>query len=192
MIGLYRIRNIVNNKFYFGQTIDLDRREKDYFNYGQFPNDHFKNSFNKYGKKNFEFKVMFECPEELLDVCEELLIYLLDTQNPDKGYNKDSGGNSNKRRSDETKQKMSKRMSGENNPMFGKIGENHSKYGYVKKGGNTSGYYRVYKAKCFRCKQGFFWRYKYRVNGKQKVISSVDLKKLEEKVKAAGLEWRKV
>ena len=207
---LYRITNNVNKKMYFGQTIRLKRRKDDYFKYGYFPNSHIKNSFNKYGKENFEFDVMFECSEEMLDVCEELLIYLLDTQNPDKGYNKDSGGNLNKHRSEESKEKQSKSMkeywdseagqeekqkrsgthSGENNINYGKTGENHPKYGYTKK--NTVGYYRVHKYKTSDCKQGFTYRYKYYENGKQRAISSVDIKTLEEKVKARGLEWRKL
>jgi hypothetical protein len=38
-------------------------------------------------------------------------------------------------------------------------------------------------------KQGFFWRYRYYEDGKQKSINSVDIKKLEEKVKMKGLLW---
>jgi len=56
---------------------------------------------------------------------------------------------------------------------------------------NTSGYYRVDKYKDKRLKQGFTWRYQYVENGKQKAITSVDIKKLEEKVKALGLKWYK-
>ena len=274
MIGLYRITNNINNKLYFGQTIDLERREKQYFKYDEFPNDHIKNSFNKYGKENFDFNVCFECPEEMLDVCEELLIYLLDTQNPDKGYNKDSGGNLNKRLSGETKQKMSESHKGSKNynwrhdldndeivDLFvnqdkseneiGKIlnadhkvihnrlvkmGVDTSKNKHncrhdldndeivdlfvnqdkteteiakilnttqatihsrlVKMGvdssRNTIGYFRVFKKKEKSYKQGFRWVYQYCEGDKRKSISSVDLSKLEEKVKAKGLEWRKL
>ena len=54
---------------------------------------------------------------------------------------------------------------------------------------STTGYYKVYKAKTSRCRQGFIYRYSYFENGKHKSLSSVDLKKLEEKVRAKGLEW---
>lgn len=58
---------------------------------------------------------------------------------------------------------------------------------------NTSGYFRVSKLKTERYKQGFFWKYcYYDEDGKRKAITSVDIKKLEEKVKARGLEWRKL
>ena len=56
--------------------------------------------------------------------------------------------------------------------------------------GNASiandGYYKINTSK-----QGFRWRYEYFEDGKQKSIKSVDIEKLEEKVKAKGLLWRK-
>lgn len=58
---------------------------------------------------------------------------------------------------------------------------------------NTTGYYRVSKNKNSIYKQGFVYRYRYYdENGKQKVINSVDLKKLEVKVKERGLPWKKL
>ena len=57
---------------------------------------------------------------------------------------------------------------------------------------NNSGYYRVYLHKCKDCKQGFIYRYQYYENGKQKPICSVDIDKLEAKVKAKGLPWFKL
>ena len=61
----------------------------------------------------------------------------------------------------------------------------------LSKAGNKSGYYRVYKRKG-NFKQGFEWVYKWRENGKMKVLSSVNLLKLESKVKAKGLPWIKL
>lgn len=58
---------------------------------------------------------------------------------------------------------------------------------------NTTGYYRVTKIKCKRCNQRFLWCYQYSdENGKHKAITNVDLEKLEQKVKAKGLKWRKI
>ena len=45
------------------------------------------------------------------------------------------------------------------------------------------------KSKDKTCKQGFVWRYLYYEDRKQRSISSVDLNKLEQKVKAKGLKW---
>lgn len=48
------------------------------------------------------------------------MINRLDTMNPEKGYNKDSGGNGTRFVSEETKRKLSLSHIGEKNPMFGK------------------------------------------------------------------------
>lgn len=58
---------------------------------------------------------------------------------------------------------------------------------------NKTNYFRVSKQKTPGCKQGFSWRYQYTdENGKRRAIWSVDIKKLEKKVKAKGLEWREL
>lgn len=87
--------------------------------------------------------------------------------------------------------KLEKKVKAKNLPW-----RNPSRYDEVEKytpcGGNTTGYYRVSRAKSERVKQGFVFRYIYKQNGKRKEISSVDIKKLEEKVKKRGLVWRKI
>lgn len=55
---------------------------------------------------------------------------------------------------------------------------------------NTTGFYRVSKRKNNNLKQGFTWCYEYRVKSTRKAIFSVDLKKLEKKVRKEGLEWK--
>ena len=94
-----------------------------------------------------------------------------------------------KTHSEETKKKMSEALKGENNPMLGK---KHSKEARKKisEAQNTTGFYRVYKQKDNHYKQGFIWRYQYFLDSKRKSIKSVDLKKLEKKVKKEGLEWK--
>lgn len=57
---------------------------------------------------------------------------------------------------------------------------------------NTTGYYRVCKQKDKTCKQGFVWCYQYYEDGKRKSIVSVDISKLEQKVKERGLPWYKI
>lgn len=92
--------------------------------------------------------------------------------------------------SEETKMKMSESHKGKNNPMYGKHHSEESK-NKMSESHNTSGYYRVIKQNCKKCKQGFRWSYQYYEDGKQKAITSVDIKKLESKVKALGLKWYK-
>ncbi len=122
MIGIYCLTNKVNGKKYFGQSINIEERKKRYFNYAVFPNDHLKNAFNKYGKENFIFEIIKCCKEKYLDRFEKLYIRIYDTTNREKGYNKDSGGNLNKHRSEETRKKISENMPD-------RSGENHHNYG---------------------------------------------------------------
>ena len=197
-----------NGKKYFGQSIDLERREKQYFNQNHFPNDHLKNAFNKYGKENFNFEIIKVCKEKYLDRFEKLYIQIYDTMNRKKGYNKESGGHQNKHHSDEYKQKMSELRKGENNPFYNKTHTSETKRKMSKshkgkpkskqhklnisKSQNSTGYFRVSKKRYKHLKQGFAWRYCYYEDSKQKSIESVSIEKLEEKVKAKGLEWRKI
>ena len=60
----------------------------------------------------------------------------------------------------------------------------------IKKTYGNTGFNHVYKINCSNCKQGFKYEYKYNENNKKKNIASVNLKKLEEKVKTKGLEWK--
>ncbi len=59
--GIYLIKNIINNKCYVGSTSHIDKREKEHFArlYNQsHHNTHLQNSYNKYGKDAFIFKVL--------------------------------------------------------------------------------------------------------------------------------------
>ena len=76
-----------------------------------------------------------------------------------------------------------------------KSGKKHSKEHRKKmsEARNTTGYYRVSKIKNPAYTQGFYYRYEYRDDdGKKHQIYSVDIKKLEKKVKQKGLEWFKL
>lgn len=96
--------------------------------------------------------------------------------------------------SEETKLKISQAQLGEKHHFFGKKFSDEHKNKISKsisKTKNKTGYYRVSKQDALDCKQGFRWCYAYNEHGKQKYIKSVDIKKLEEKVKDKGLEWFK-
>jgi len=54
---------------------------------------------------------------------------------------------------------------------------------------NGSGFYHVFKKECVSCVQGFRWVYYYDGFDGVKSLSSVDLGKLEFKVKSRGLPW---
>lgn len=118
--------------------------------------------------------------------------------NPKFNFGKFGAGGS-KGHSEETKKKISELKKGHevSKETRKKIGEAHkgkiiSEECKLKmsKSHNTSGYFRVHKKKDKSCKQGFIWEYRYYdETGKRKSIISVDIKKLEAKVKAKGLKW---
>lgn len=63
----------------------------------------------------------------------------------------------------------------------------------LSKASTSTGYFRVSKKKCPRCKEKFLYRYMYYdVDGVRKAITSTSLKKLMLKVQGKGLPWRKL
>lgn len=78
---------------------------------------------------------------------------------------------------------------GENHPMYCRMHSQESKQ-KMSEVQNTSGFFRVSKEEDPKCKQGFTWRYSYYQDRKKKSLYSIDLVKLEEKVKSKGLPWR--
>ena len=91
---------------------------------------------------------------------------------------------SGKHLSDETKMKMSKAHKG----ML--HSDEHCKN--ISKARNTTGFYRVDKHKHDEVRQGYVWRYRYYEGGEHKELCSVDIKKLEEKVRSKGLKGERI
>ena len=68
----------------------------------------------------------------------------------------------------------------------------NSKLG-LSRASTTTGYFRVTKKPCPRCKKGFVFRYMYYdVDGKRKAITSTNLKTLMLKVQGKNLPWKKL
>lgn len=125
-IGIYQIKNIINNKLYIGQSVDIEQRWRSHkweLENNCHSNKHLQLSWNKYGKENFEFDILCECDSSELDYHEKKYIKLFNTTNSNFGYNFEFGGNLNKKQTEETRKKISKNhadVSKENNPFFGK------------------------------------------------------------------------
>ena len=131
--GIYKILNKVNNKVYIGSATHIEKRWRDhkwYLNHNLHHNSHLQLSWNKYGADAFEFIILLECLiNELLEKEKE---YTLKCNSLDNNY----GYNVNEPRKvflnrkclEETKKIASQRMSGKNNPMYGKFGEQHPKF----------------------------------------------------------------
>jgi len=113
--GIYGIRNVVNGKWYVGQSVDMTQRKLAHFSYlrgGRHHNYHLQCAFIKYGVGSFEFHVLEEIPENMLDVRECAWMEYYKSEQPEFGYNSDSGGNKNKHFSEEHKRKIGKAIKG--------------------------------------------------------------------------------
>ena len=148
MQGVYRIRNILDDKRYVGSTNDFEKgwiyRLKA-LKKEEHHNPHLQNAWNKCGEKNF----VFEIEKEVMGNNKVLLaaeqIYLDEGFGLGILYNiarKAGGGNlgeevnqkrgianTGRKHTAEWKQEQSKRMSGKNSPLYGKRGKDSPNYG---------------------------------------------------------------
>lgn len=75
--GIYKIRNTTNNKIYIGSSTNLSVRKGKHFRdlrANRHDNSHLQNSYNKHGKKNFKFEILFTCPVSELMRIEQIFI----------------------------------------------------------------------------------------------------------------------
>lgn len=147
MIGIYGIRNKINNKIYVGQSCQLKIRKNNHFlelRMNKHFNLHLQNSYNKHNEENFEWLILEECQEEELNEKEEKWIKSFDkvynqilTPSNLRGENNPFYGKTHTQETKE-KQKQAKidKYYGANNPNFGnkntqevklKMSENRSK-----------------------------------------------------------------
>jgi group I intron endonuclease len=97
-----------SNKIYIGQTIDINKRLKDYRNYKgvKFQNKLF-HSFNKYGYENHIINILLWCKDRKeLNFWEKFYVKLFNTYQSEYGLNLTSGGDSKYEVSDSTKEKL--------------------------------------------------------------------------------------
>ena len=104
--GIYRIRNLINNKFYIGSAVNLNKRKNQHFHYLRNNTHHNKplqNSFNKYSEKNFIFEVMCYCYNEDLITNEQ---FYIDKYKPQYNICKIAGSSLGRKTTEETIIKM--------------------------------------------------------------------------------------
>lgn len=93
--GIYCIENMINNKKYVGQSININARWESHIstlNNNHHYNSHLQQSWNKYGSESFEFHIIEICDKSLLNEREIYWIEKFDSL--ENGYNATSGGDS--------------------------------------------------------------------------------------------------
>lgn len=127
--GIYHIKNLINDKKYIGQALNLKNRKYNHFNNlknNKHPNKHLQYSYNKNGKSNFEFKILIYCePFELtryeqffVDLYTPEILYNMRTKcvNSNLGIESSKKG---KHISERTKLKISESKKGKSNGKLG-------------------------------------------------------------------------
>lgn len=117
MIGIYMIRNLIDNKTYIGQSLNIHERwnqHKKLLYKGIHHSKYLQNAWNKYKEESFEFSVLVECDEDKLNEFEQYFLIAFDSYAP-YGYNCTYGGNTG-RPTEEMKKHLSDINKGEKHP----------------------------------------------------------------------------
>lgn len=132
---IYLVTCLANGKVYVGQTSrTLERRWAGHVKKSRKPRNHFHSAIQKYGSENFKIEELASYKasskielKALLDDAERSYIEKYNSLH--EGYNSTVGGEGTLgfRFSDESKDKLSKLNSGENNPNFGKVTSEETK-----------------------------------------------------------------
>lgn len=94
MTGIYRIRNLINNKCYYGSAKNIKRRwckHKSQLKYNRHENIILQRAWNKYGDENFIFEIVEKCKEDELLIIEQKYLDL----NPEYNIGQKSSGGDN-------------------------------------------------------------------------------------------------
>ena len=92
-IGIYKITNLLNNKVYIGQSVDIEKRwstHKSELTNNYHYNAHLQSAWNKYGEDNFDFSIIEECDLNQLNDREIYWVSKYDSYK--NGYNLTPGG----------------------------------------------------------------------------------------------------
>jgi len=179
MIGIYKIINLKNNKFYIGSSNNLSKRisnHKRSLNKNKHHNVHLQNAFNKYGKDMFVFEIIEQCSIDVLIVREQ---WFIDNLKPYYNIRKIAENNTGVVRSEEVRLKHSKMMTGRKHSEESKLKMSLSQKG------KSKCYSEVYlknlsnKMKSLKLAKGVKWTDKQKIARgilKSKPVIQYDLK----------------
>ena len=132
--GVYKIRNIVNNKCYIGSTTGTLKNRcithRCNLRYNRHTNQHLQNSWNKYGEDGFEFSLVELCQP---NQCFDREQYYIDILKPEYNIIQFVGqGILGYKHTDEAKKKISIAFAGKNHPAYsGEYVFYHPLYGII-------------------------------------------------------------
>ena len=106
MIGIYKITNKINGKFYIGQSNNIKRRFAEHLIEKHQPNLSLKRALKKYGRKNFELTILEKMPNATREELNEKEMYYIQKLKPK--YHRTKGGSGVKGMyvSEETREKL--------------------------------------------------------------------------------------
>lgn len=105
---IYKVTNIVNNKIYIGQTINLNKRKIRHIQQSKIPKTYFERAINKYGEDKFIWEIICYCiDKDDLNQKEIEFINFYGGANSNLNYNSRDGGSGGKL-STESLEKMKK------------------------------------------------------------------------------------
>ena len=144
IVGIYKIINKTNGKYYVGSSKNISGRKGRFYSHkhnlksNKHYNHYLQRSWNKYGEDGFEFLIVEEVPEENLLMTEQKYLDLAKTE-PDKCYNTRfiaGGGDMGKEIYALRSKKYSWYNKGVDNPQYGKplLEETKKKMSLAKKG----------------------------------------------------------
>lgn len=95
MTGIYKITNLVNQKSYIGQAVDIEKRLREHKNDAFNPkrreyNYPLSRAYRKYGIENFSQEILCICSKEELNEKEDYYVNFFNSKN--EGYNQQDGG----------------------------------------------------------------------------------------------------
>jgi len=126
--GVYRWVNQVNGKSYIGSAVNLSIRLRNYFNinYLLLHNMRIYKALLKYGHSKFDLEILEYCEPTQ---CIEREQYFMDLFHPHYNILNTAGSLLGLKHSDQSRANISKSLTGEKNPMYGKIGEMNHMFG---------------------------------------------------------------
>lgn len=122
--GIYLLTNKINGKVYVGQSVNIERRWREYRRKVSAAQRRLYRAFEKYGVSAFAFEVIEECAPEHLDAYEDVYIRTFKATARDSGYNIRITASGRGALSQETRQRLSESKKGTPGAIaFGKLND---------------------------------------------------------------------